>query len=278
MLGLPKRKGFANPFARYGVDYKRRADEQGYRARSAYKLKQIDDEFNVLSDGDTVVDIGAAPGSWTQVAVERVGAEGHVVGVDLAPIEDFGGDEVGADSDTDVEFLRGDITEDETKDRLQEAVGEDGADAVVSDASPDISGEWTLDHARSVHLARNSLDVARRLLEPGGYFVVKVFQGDTMNEFRSEVDDAFEDVATYTPDASRDESSEVYVVGLGRVDAPIEEGEVFEAEIIDEGEEGDGIVRVDGYVLFIGDADVGETIEVRVTELKPRFGFAERVR
>ena len=259
------------------MDYKRRADEEGYRARSAYKLRQIDDEFDVLSRGDTVIDIGAAPGSWTQVATERVGAEGRVVGVDLAPIEPFSGGEVGADLETEIETLQGDITEEGTKESIVERVGEGGADAVVSDASPDISGEWTLDHARSVHLARNSLDVARRVLTPGGYFVVKVFQGDTMNEFRDDVRDAFEDVATYTPDASRDESSEVYVVGLGRVDAPVSEGDVIEAEVIDEGEEGDGIVRIDGYVLFVEDANEGDEIEVRVTELKPKFGFAERV-
>lgn len=250
------------------MDYKRRAEEEGYRARSAYKLKQIDEEFGVISQGDTVVDIGAAPGSWMQVAAECVGPDGRVIGVDLAPIETL-------DADADTETLRGDVTEEETKERVEDAV--DGeADAVVSDASPDISGEWTLDHARSVHLARNSLDVARRVLAPDGYFVVKVFQGDTTNEFREEVGDAFEDVATYTPDASRDESSEVYVIGLGRVDAPVSEGDVIEAEVVDEGDEGDGIVRVDGYVLFVEDAQEGETVEIRVTELKPRFGFAER--
>ena len=258
------------------MDYKRRADEEGYRARSAYKLRQIDDEFGVFSSGDTVVDIGASPGSWSQVAAERVGDEGRIVGVDLAPIEPFEAPEAGGDSGAEVSFLRGDVTEDETKERIEEAV-DGSADAVVSDASPDISGEWTLDHARSVHLARNALDVARRLLVPGGYFVVKVFQGDTMNEFRDEVGDAFEDIATYTPDASRDESSEVYVVGLGRVDAPVKEGDVFEAEVADVGDEGDGVVRVDGYVLFVEDADEGETVEIRVTETKPNFGFAERV-
>jgi len=259
------------------VDYKRRAEEEGYRARSAYKLRQIDDNFGILSQGDTVVDIGAAPGSWIQVAAERVGAEGRVVGVDLAPIEALDEDEVGADAEAEIETLQGDITEEETKDEIVERVGEGGADAVVSDASPDISGEWTLDHVRSVHLARNALDVARRVLAPGGDFVVKVFQGDTIDEFRDEVRDEFEDVATYTPDASRDKSSEVYVVGLGRVDAPVNEGDVIEAEVVDEGDEGDGIVRVDGYVLFVEDASEGENIEVRVTELKPRFGFAEQV-
>jgi 23S rRNA (uridine2552-2'-O)-methyltransferase len=258
------------------VDYKRRADEEGYRARSAYKLRGIDDEFGVLSSGDTVVDVGASPGGWSQVAAERVGDEGRVVGVDIAPVEPFEAHEAGGESGAETVFLRGDVTEDGTKARIEESVG-GGADVVVSDASPDISGEWTLDHARSVHLARNALAVARRVLVPGGYFVVKVFQGDTMNEFRDDVRDEFEDVATYTPDASRDESSEVYVLGLGRVDAPVDEGDVIEAEVVDVGDEGDGVLRVDGYVLFVEDADEGEKVEARVTELKPRFGFAERV-
>jgi len=258
------------------VDYKRRADDEGYRARSAYKLKQIDDEFGVLSSGDTVVDIGASPGSWSQVAAERVG-DGRVVGVDLAPVEPIDASEAGGDAGTGFEFLRGDVTEDETKDRVADAVG-GSADAVVSDASPDISGEWSLDHARSVHLARNALGVARRVLAPGGDFVVKVFQGDTIDEYRDGVGDAFADVATYSPDASRDESSEVYVLGLGRVDAPVSEGDVIEAEVVDEGDEGDGIVRVDGFVVFVEGADEGETVEARVTEVTPRFGRARAPR
>jgi 23S rRNA (uridine2552-2'-O)-methyltransferase len=178
--------------------------------------------------------------------------------------------------EAEVETLQGDITEEETKERLEDAV-DGSADTVVSDASPNISGEWTLDHARSVHLARNALEVARRLLVPGGYFVVKVFQGDTIDEFRDEVGDTFENVATYTPDASREESSEVYVIGLGRIDAPVEEGDIIEAEVVDEGDQGDGVVRLDGYVVFVEDAEEGETVEARVTELTPRFGRGERV-
>jgi len=139
-------------------EYYNKSKQQGYRARSAYKLKQIDEEANLFERGDTVVDLGAAPGGWLQVAAEEVGESGTVVGVDLQRIDDL--------DDHDVETIRGDMTEERTRHYLREAIGERGADVVISDMAPNMTGEYALDHARSVHLARQAFDVAEELLAP----------------------------------------------------------------------------------------------------------------
>ena len=249
-------------------EYYNRSKQQGYRARSAYKLKQLDEEADLLGSGDTVVDLGAAPGGWLQVAAEEVGEGGTVVGVDLQRIDEF--------DDHDIETLRGDMTEERTRHYLREAVGEGGADVVVSDMAPNMTGEYSLDHARSVHLARQALDTADELLAPGGDFVVKVFQGQDLDAFRDDVADSFQYVRTVSPPASRDSSSEVYLVAKGYTTSPVAEGDRVEVTIEEEGDEGDGIAYVEGYTLFV-DGDVGETLTVEVTDVKPRFGFAERV-
>ena len=245
-------------------DYYNRAKQQGYRARSAYKLKQLDDEAALIDAGDTVVDLGAAPGGWLQVAAERVG-EGRVVGVDRQRIDPLDG----------VETVRGDLTKAETREELNARIGE--ADVVLSDMAPNMSGEYDLDHARSVYLARQAFEVARALLTPGGDFVAKVFDGRDLDDLRADIEAEFEYVRTVRPDASRDESSELYLVGKGRMTAPVREGEAVDVEITDTGDEGDGIAKIEGYTLFVPDGEVGEAIRVRVTDLKPRFGFAERV-
>ncbi|ELZ33749.1 23S rRNA (uridine(2552)-2'-O)-methyltransferase [Halorubrum distributum] len=249
-------------------DYYNRSKQQGYRARSAYKLKQIAAEADLLAPGDTVVDLGAAPGGWLQVAAEEVGESGTVVGVDLQRIDEL--------DEHDVETIRGDMTEERTRHYLREAVGEGGADAVLSDMAPNMTGEYNLDHARSVHLARQALDAADELLAPGGDFVVKVFQGEDLDAFRDDVADSFQYVRTVSPPASRDASSEVYLVAKGYTTSPVAEGDRVEVTIEEEGDEGDGIAYVEGYTLFV-DGDVGETLAVEVTDVKPRFGFAEPV-
>ena len=250
-------------------EYYNRSKQQGYRARSAYKLKQLDEEAALFDPGDTVVDLGAAPGGWLQVAAEAVGEGGTVVGVDRQRIDGF--------DDHDVETLRGDMTEERTRHYLREAVGEAGADLVVSDMAPNMTGEYGLDHARSVHLARQALDTADELLASGGDFVVKVFQGEDLDAFRDDVAEAFQYVQTVSPPASRDASSEVYLVGKGYTRSPVAEGDRIEVTVEEEGDEGDGIAYVDGYTLFVGEADRGETFAVKITDVKPRFGFAERV-
>jgi 23S rRNA (uridine2552-2'-O)-methyltransferase len=245
-------------------EYYNRAKQEGYRSRSAYKLKQLDEAAGLFGPGNTVVDLGAAPGGWSQVAVERVGEDGTVVAVDLQRIDDLDG----------VETVRGDLTEASTREGLVDRVG--AADVVLSDMAPNMTGEYSLDHARSVHLARQAFETALALLGPGGDLAVKVFDGPDLDDLRAEMEREFEYVRTIHPDASRDSSSELYLVAKGRLTAPVREGDELEVEIVDEGSEGDGIAKVEGFTLFVPGASEGETLRVRVDDVKPRYGFAER--
>ncbi len=246
-------------------DYYNRAKQQGYRSRAAYKLKQLDEDANLISDGDTVVDLGAAPGGWLQVASELAGESGTVVGVDLQRIKPIDG----------VETIRGDMTDEETRERIVESVGD--ADVVISDMAPNMTGEYSLDHARSVYLARMAFETSLELLAPGGDFVAKVFEGPDTDDLRADIDREFEYVRTIHPDASRDSSSELYMVAKGRLTAPVRAGDRLDVEIESVGSDGDGVAKVDGYTLFVEGGNPGDTVEIEVTDVKPRFGFAKRL-
>ncbi|PSP16575.1 23S rRNA (uridine(2552)-2'-O)-methyltransferase [Halobacteriales archaeon QH_10_67_13] len=250
-------------------EYYNRAKQEGYRARSAYKLKQLDETADLLGRGDTVVDLGAAPGGWLQVAAERVGSEGRLVGVDRQRIDPI-------ETEATVECLRGDVTEDRTHERIAAAV-EESADLVVSDMAPNVTGEYNVDHARSVYLVRQALAVATAVLRPGGDFLAKVFDGRDLEELIGDAESEFEYVREVRPEASRDASSELYLIGKGRLTAPVRAGEELTVEIVDVGDEGDGIARVEGFTLFVPGAEVGERRAVRVTEVQPRYGFTQPV-
>ncbi|MFD1598621.1 23S rRNA (uridine(2552)-2'-O)-methyltransferase [Halobellus rarus] len=250
-------------------EYYNKAKQEGYRARSAYKLKQLDEEAGLFGPGNTVVDLGAAPGGWLQVASEAVGERGTVVGVDFQRIRDLGLE--------NVETIRGDMTDEDTKAELKEKIGEDGADVVVSDMAPNMTGEYSLDHARSVHLARQAFEVALDLLPAGGDFAAKVFDGQDLDDLRADVDAEFEYVRSIHPDASRDSSSELYLVGKHRITAPVREGDERDVVVDDVGSEGDGVVKIDGYTLFVPGTETGDAVRVRVTDVKAKFGFAEVV-
>ncbi|ATW89868.1 23S rRNA (uridine2552-2'-O)-methyltransferase [Halohasta litchfieldiae] len=250
--------------------YYNRAKQQGYRSRSAFKLKQLDQQVGLFGPGNTVVDLGAAPGGWLQVAAEEVGDDGTVIGVDFQRIRDL------EDHDT-VETIKGDMTDDRTKDRLRKLVGEDGADVVISDMAPNMTGEYSLDHARSVHLGRQAFEVACEHLGTGGDFVVKVFQGQDLDDLQDEIAEEFQYVQRSSPDASRDSSSEIYLIGKHRLTAPLGVDDEFEVEIVDVGEEGDGIAKVEDFTVFVSGAETGETLDIRITDVKPQFAFAERV-
>jgi 23S rRNA (uridine2552-2'-O)-methyltransferase len=245
--------------------YYNRAKQEGYRARSAYKLEQLDRTAGLLGEGNTVVDLGAAPGGWLQVASESVGPDGRVVGVDVQRVDPIDG----------VETIRGDVTDEDTRAAIREAVGE--ADVVLSDMAPNMTGEYSLDHARSVHLARQAFETALEVLAPGGDCAVKVFEGPDVDDLRAEMDAEFEYVRSVHPEASRDASSELYLVAKGRLTAPVRAGDELEVTVEDTGSDGDGVAKVDGYTLFVPGVAEGETVYVRVDEVKARYGFARQV-
>jgi 23S rRNA (uridine2552-2'-O)-methyltransferase len=249
--------------------YYNRAKQEGYRARSAYKLQQLDETAGLLGEGRTVVDLGAAPGGWLQVAAERVGQRGRVVGVDRQSIDPLD------DPPAPVDYVRGDITDERTIERLRETV--DRADVVLSDMAPNMTGEYDLDHARSVGLARDALGVATDLLEAGGDLAVKVFDGRDLDALQADIEADFEYVRQVRPEASRESSSELYLVAKGYLTAPVREGDRLTVEIVDEGSEGDGIAKVEGFTLFVPGADPGDRLTVEVTGVKPRYGFADPV-
>ncbi|WP_158855404.1 23S rRNA (uridine(2552)-2'-O)-methyltransferase [Halorhabdus sp. CUG00001] len=250
-------------------EYYNRAKQEGYRARSAYKLQQLDETADLLGEDRTVVDLGAAPGGWLQVAAERVGEGGRVVGVDRQRIDSL------EEPAALVETIRGDITDEATIEAITDSVGE--ANLVLSDMAPNVTGEYDLDHARSVHLARQALEVGLELLAAGGDLAVKVFDGRDLDDLKADIEAEFEYVREVRPDASRDSSSELYLVGKSRLTAPVREGDSVEVEIVDEGEEGDGIAKVEDFTLFVSGASEGETVTVRVDDVKPRYAFAQPV-
>lgn len=186
--------------------YFRLAKREGYRARSAYKLKEINTRYHIIRRGSMVLDLGAAPGSWTQTAIQ-LGAT--VVAVDRSEIEPISG----------VHIIRGDITHPETLDEIMLALPR-RPDAVLSDVAPSTSGNAFVDHARSIELARAALHAAQQFLKPGGSFVVKVFEGEDLASFVDEAKKQFLQIHIVRPDASRRESNEIFIVGKGYRSGP----------------------------------------------------------
>jgi len=182
------------------------AKEQGYRSRAAFKLKQLNRQFRFLEGARYVLDLGAAPGGWLQVASEAVADDGLVVGVDLDEISPLGFG--------NVRTLAGDVTDGETLRRIRDMFPGD-VDVVLSDMAPNVSGVWEVDHQRQIHLARSALRIAKSVLKPDGWAVVKVFQGSDYDRFLGEVKHMFEFVKVVKPRASRKASAEVYLVARG---------------------------------------------------------------
>lgn len=185
--------------------YVQRAKAEGWRSRAAFKLIELDDKYHLIRPGMTVADLGSAPGSWSQVVRKRLQGNGHIVALDLLPMDPIPG----------VEFIQGDFREDAVFAQLEELLGGHPVDLVLSDMAPNISGIAVADQARVMHLAELTLDFCARQLKPGGAMLVKVFQGSGFMELRSAVMQAFSEVQVKKPSASRDRSSETYLLARG---------------------------------------------------------------
>ena len=185
--------------------YVKRSQEAGYRSRASFKLLEIQEKDRLIRPGMTVVDLGAAPGGWSQVAAELVGHQGKVIASDILPMDSLPG----------VQFLQGDFTENEVFEALLASLGEAGADLVISDMAPNMSGMKEIDQPRAVYLAELALDLARSILKPGAYFLVKVFQGAGFQEFHRDMQSSFKAVKSRKPQASRARSREIYLLGTG---------------------------------------------------------------
>jgi 23S rRNA (uridine2552-2'-O)-methyltransferase len=185
--------------------YVQRAKAEGYRSRAAYKLLELDKKDRLFVPGQLVVDLGAAPGSWSQVAVAKLGTRGKVVAVDILPMEPLVG----------VHFVQGDFREPEVLAALLAELGGRKIGLVISDLAPNISGIGVSDQARSMYLCELALEFARQCLAPGGALVVKVFQGAGFTEFLAGMRKSFVKVGSRKPEASRGRSSEMYLLGKG---------------------------------------------------------------
>jgi 23S rRNA (uridine2552-2'-O)-methyltransferase len=184
------------------------AQKEGYRSRAAYKLLEIDAKDRLLKPGTVVVDLGATPGGWSQVAAARVGRGGKVIALDLLPLVPMAG----------VDFIQGDFREQAVLRQLEESLQGKPVGLVISDMAPNISGVASADQARAMHLAELALEFALEHLKPDGSFLVKVFQGAGFEEFLKLMRSRFARVVTRKPKASRDRSSEVYLLGSGKLE------------------------------------------------------------
>jgi 23S rRNA (uridine2552-2'-O)-methyltransferase len=204
LIFMPKKKSSSRAWLKEhrSDPYVLQAQREGYRSRACYKLLEIQDKDKIIRPGFTVVDLGAAPGGWSQVASRLVGHKGRVIASDLLPM----------DSLENVEFIQGDFTEESVLQSILDAVGEEGADLVISDMAPNMSGMNAVDQPRSMYLVELALDLARQVLKPGGAFLSKVFHGEGFDELLRDTRGSFDRVLTRKPSASRPRSREVYLL------------------------------------------------------------------
>ena len=183
-------------------EYVKKAQKEGYRCRAVYKLIEITDKNQIITKGDRILDLGAAPGGWSQVAAEIVGKTGQIIASDILPIEEIPG----------VDFLQGDFTEMSVYKALLSLTKDQKMNTVLSDMAPDMSGQLSVDQPKSMYLAELALDMAIKTLTPNGHFLVKVFQGDGFDAYVQIARQTFKRVAIKKPKASRARSKEVYLL------------------------------------------------------------------
>ena len=186
-------------------EYVKRAQRDGYRSRAAYKLLEIQEKDRLLRPGQVVVDLGSAPGGWSQVALRLVGNAGAVIALDILPMEEIPG----------VEFIEGDFREAPVLERLRAGIAGRPVDLVISDMAPNVTGMTVVDQPRAIYLCELALELAREVLKPGGGLVVKVFHGEGFDDYVRALREGFGRVVTRKPKASRSESREVYLVATG---------------------------------------------------------------
>lgn len=185
--------------------YVKKAQKLGYRSRASFKLLEIQEKDRLIKPGMTVVDLGSAPGGWSQVAVALVGHKGRVIASDILPMDSLAG----------VEFVCGDFSEEAVLQQILDCLGEDKADLVISDMAPNMSGMPAVDQARAMYLIELSVDMASQVLKPGGSFLSKVFHGEGFDELLRQLRGSYSKVLTRKPQASRSRSRETYVLAQG---------------------------------------------------------------
>jgi 23S rRNA (uridine2552-2'-O)-methyltransferase len=185
--------------------YVKEANKRGLRSRAFFKIEELNKKDGLMKIGNTVVDLGAAPGGWSQYAVEALGDEGTIVACDILPMDPIAG----------VDFLRGDFREEAVLNALLDRIDGKNVDLVMSDMAPNMSGNDTVDQAQSMYLVELALDMCHQVLKPNGNFVVKVFQGEGFDAFMKDVRAAFKAVKVRKPESSRARSREVYLVATG---------------------------------------------------------------
>ena len=186
--------------------YVKQAQQQGLRSRAAFKLMELNDKYHLIRKGMRVVDLGSAPGSWTQVVQRELAGSGQIIALDILPMDPL----------ENVTFIQGDFTEDEPLALLEEAMNGQHADLVLSDMAPNMSGMGAVDQPRAMYLAELALAFAEKWLEPGGNFIVKIFHGEGFDIFVKDARSMFEKVQIRKPAASRPRSREVYILGHRR--------------------------------------------------------------
>lgn len=186
-------------------EFVKRSQEEGYRSRAIYKLIEIDDKNHLIKPGMTIIDLGAAPGGWSEYCVNKMRGKGAVVALDILPMEPIDG----------VEIIEGDFREDAVFEQLMAVMDDDKADLVISDMAPNMSGMDSVDMPRAYYLSELALQLAREVLKPGGGLLVKLFQGEGFEAYNRELKTSFNKVVMRKPKASRPRSREVYALALG---------------------------------------------------------------
>ena len=185
--------------------YVKQAQKDGYRSRASYKLLEVQEKYKLIRPGMSVVDLGAAPGGWSQVTSRLIGGQGRLIGSDILEM----------DSIPDVTFIQGDFTEDAVLARILEAVGNSQVDLVISDMAPNMSGTPEVDMPKAMFLCELALDLAERILKPGGNFVIKIFQGEGFDVYLKDARKKFDKIQMIKPDSSRGSSREQYMLAWG---------------------------------------------------------------